>query len=59
MGLTKKHICCLIFTEYNKFGIEKKNNKNQLVSILKENIKQNRAALGLDAGIDLSGLDPI
>ena len=59
MGLTKKHICCLIFTEYNKFGIEKKNNKNQLVSILKENIEHNRAALGLNAGVDLSSLDPI
>ena len=36
-----------------------KKNKNQLLSMLKENIDQNRAALGLDAGVDLSGLDPI
>ena len=36
-----------------------KQNKNQLVSMPKENIEQNRAALWLDAGVDLSGLDPI
>ena len=59
MGLTKKHICCLLFTEYDQFAIETKHNKNQLVSMLKEKIERNRAALGLDAGVDLYGLDPI
>ena len=57
--LTKKHICCLLFTKYNQFVIETKQNNNQLVSMLKENIERNRAALGLDAGVDLSGLYPI
>ena len=59
MCLTKKHICCLLFTKYGQFEIKTKQNKNQLVSMPKENIERNRAALGLDAGIDLSGLDPI
>ena len=59
MGLTKKHIRCLLFTKYDQFVIETKHNKGQLVSILKEKIERNRAALGLDAGVDLSGLDPI
>ena len=59
VGLTMKHICCLLFTKYDQFLIETKHNKNKLVSMLKENIDQNRAALGLDAGVDLSGLDPI
>ena len=57
--LTKKHICCLLFTKYNQFVIETKHNNNQLVRMLKEKIKQNRAALGLDAGVDLSSLYPI
>ena len=34
MGITKKHICCLIFTKYDQFVIETKHNKNQLVSML-------------------------
>ena len=59
MGLTKKHKCCLIFKNYDQFVIDTKHNKNQLVSILKGKIDQNRAALGLDASVDLSGLDPI
>ena len=59
MYLTKKHICCLLFTKYNQFVIETKHNNNQLVRILKEKIKQYRAALGLDAGVDLSSLYPI
>ena len=59
MGLTKKHICCLLFTKYDQFEIKTKQNKNQLVSMLKENIEQNMADLGLNAGVDLSGLDPI
>ena len=59
MGLTKKHICCLLFTNYDQFAIKTKHNKNQLVSMLKEKIEQNRAALGLDAGVDLSSLDTI
>ena len=59
MGLPKNNICCLLFTKYDQFVIETKHNKNQLVSMLKENIERNRAALGLDAGVDLSGLEPI
>ena len=57
MGLTKKHICCLLFTKCDQFVIETKQNKNQLVSIMKEKIGRNRAALRLDSGVDLSGLD--
>ena len=56
MGLGKKHVCCLLFTKYDQFVIETKQNENQLVSMLKENIEQNRSYLGLDAGVDLSGL---
>ena len=59
LDLTMKHICCLLFTNNDQFVIETKHNKNQLVSMLKEKIERNRAALGLDAGIDLSGLDYI
>ena len=59
MGLTKNHICCLLFTKYDQFLIDTKHNKNQLVSILKENIERNRATLGLDNGVYLARLDPI
>ena len=59
MELTKKHICCRLFTKYDQFLIDTKHNKNQLVSMLKEKIEKSRAALGLDANVDLSGLDNI
>ena len=59
MGLKKNNICCLLFTKYDQFLIETKHNKNKLVSMLKENIERSRAALGLDSGVDLSGLDHI
>ena len=59
MELTNKNICCLLFKKYDQFVINKKYNKNQLVRMTKEKTEQNRAALGLDAGVDLSGLDTI